>query len=177
MTAPPLSILILCTGNSARSILAEAIINREGKGRFRAFSAGSQPKGTPNPIGLALLRERGYDTSGFRSKSWNEFATPDAPKMDIVITVCDSAAGESCPYWPGTPVIAHWGIPDPADDHGSADANHRAFELAYARLHARVAALIALPIESMAAAELTARLANIGKLDGATELAKSGTTA
>ena len=169
----PLNILILCTGNSARSILAEAIINREGQGRFRAYSAGSQPKGVPNPLGLALLQERGYDINAFRSKSWNEFAAPDAPRMDIVITVCDSAAGEACPYWPGTPVVAHWGIPDPADDHGSPEKNRAAFALAYARLSARVAAVVALPVETMPAAELKATLAEIGRLEGATDMATS----
>jgi protein-tyrosine-phosphatase len=174
---PIKNVLILCTGNSARSILAEAIINREGKGRFHAYSAGSQPKGVPNPVGLALLRDLGFDTHSFRSKSWNEFAVPDAPKMDIVITVCDSAAGETCPYWPGTPVVAHWGIPDPADDHGSADKNRAAFELAYGRLYARVAALIILPVETMATSDLKLRLAEIGKLAGATEMAVSGSGA
>jgi protein-tyrosine-phosphatase len=168
-----LNILILCTGNSARSILAEAIINHEGRGRFRAFSAGSQPKGAPNPIGLALLKAHGYDISAFRSKSWNEFAAPDAPKMDMVITVCDSAAGETCPYWPGTPVVAHWGIPDPADDHGSDEKNRAAFALAYARLSARVAALVALPVETLSAADLKRCLAEIGQLEGATARAKS----
>jgi protein-tyrosine-phosphatase len=171
---PNKNVLILCTGNSARSILAEAIINREGKGRFSAYSAGSQPKGVPNPVGLALLRDLGFDTHSFRSKSWNEFAVPDAPEMDIVITVCDAAAGETCPYWPGAPVVAHWGIPDPADDHGSPDKNRAAFELAYERLHARVAALIALPVDTMTPADLKARLADIGKLDGATKMAIAG---
>ncbi len=167
------SILILCTGNSARSILAEAIINREGAGRFRAYSAGSQPKGVPNPTGIALLADLGYDTSGFRSKSWNEFAAPDAPRMDMVITVCDAAAGESCPYWPGTPIVGHWGIPDPADDRGSPEANRAAFELAYERLDARVKALLALPLETLSVSEVKARLAEIGgTMDGATEMAK-----
>lgn len=168
----PVNILILCAGNSARSILAEAIINREGRGRFHAYSAGSRPKGVPDPIGLALLRERGFDISGFRSKSWNEFAAPGAPKMDVVITVCDAAAGEACPYWPGTPVVAHWGIPDPADDDGSSEANRAAFELAFQRLSARVAALVALPVETMTAADLKARLTDIGRLEGATDKAK-----
>lgn len=174
MPDKPINILILCTGNSARSILAEAIINRVGQGRFRAYSAGSQPKGVPNPIGLALLSERGYDISAFRSKSWNEFAAQDAPKMDIVITVCDSAAAAACPYWPGTPVVAHWGIPDPANDHDASEKNRAAFELAYDRLSARVAAMLALPVESMTTAELKMRLGEIGRLEGATALATSG---
>ena len=114
MKSRPINILILCTANSARSILGEALIQRLGQGRFRAFSAGSQPRGIPNPTGLKLLESLGHDISGFRSKSWDEFAGTDAPQMDIVITVCDSAAGESCPLWPGAPVKAHWGIPDPA---------------------------------------------------------------
>jgi arsenate reductase len=174
MMNKPINALILCTGNSARSILAEAILDREGRGRFKAHSAGSQPKGVPNPLALALLRERGYDVGRFRSKSWNEFAGPDAPKMDIVITVCDSAAGEACPYWPGVPVVAHWGIPDPADDHGSPAANRAAFEQAYARLSARVAALVALPIERMTSDQLKAQLVEIGRLEGATAMASSG---
>ena len=177
MNTRMINILILCTGNSARSILAEAIINREGEGRFRAYSAGSQPKGVPNPIGLALLRERGYDISGFRSKSWNEFAAPAAPNMDIVITVCDAAVGEACPYWPGTPVVAHWGIPDPADGYGSPEKNRAAFELAYTRLHARVTALLALPVGTLSQVEMKARLAEIGQLDGATAMAASAAKA
>jgi arsenate reductase len=167
------NILILCTGNSARSILAEAIINHDGAGRFRAYSAGSHPKGQPNPLSLALLRDRGIDTQGLRAKSWDEFAAPGAPKMDIVITVCDAAAGETCPYWPGTPVVAHWGIPDPAADQGSPEKNRAAFELAFQRLSARVAALLTLPVETMPAAVLKAHLAEIGRLDGATDMAKA----
>lgn len=162
----PINVLILCTGNSARSILAEAIINRQGDARLKAYSAGSKPKDQPNPIGLALLQARGYDTGAFRSKSWDEFAMPDAPKMDIVITVCDAAAGETCPYWPGSPVVAHWGIPDPAGEHGSPEANLAAFELAYDRLSARVAALVALPIETMPAADLKSKLMEIGAMEG-----------
>ncbi len=161
-------ILILCTGNSARSILAEAIINREGQGRFRAFSAGSQPKGVPNPVGLELLESLGYDTSAFRSKSWNEFAVPGAPAMDIVITVCDSAAGEACPLWPGVPVVAHWGIPDPADAGETHTERLEAFQVAYRRLKARIQAMVALPVETMSGAELKARLAEIGRMEGAT---------
>lgn len=171
------NVLVLCTGNSARSILAEAILNREGHGRFRAFSAGSQPKGKPNPVGIELLHSLGYDTSTFRSKSWTEFAEAGAPKMDFIITVCDSAAGESCPYWPGHPLVAHWGIPDPADVEGTAEQKRAAFQEAYRRLMSRVTALVNLPIEKMGLSELKAQLAEIGKMDGATELALNGKAA
>lgn len=174
MSRPHYNVLILCTGNSARSILAEALINREGSGRFRAFSAGSKPRGVPNPTGLKLLAELGYDISGFRSKSWDEFAGPDAPKMDFIITVCDSASGEQCPYWPGHPMVAHWGIEDPADV-GDTEAERRAaFVTAYEQLRARVAAFVALPIASMDTAKLKSALNEIGRLDGATDLALTG---
>lgn len=168
------NVLVLCTGNSARSILAEAILNREGHGRFRAFSAGSQPKGKPNPVGIELLRSLGYDTSGLRSKSWIEFAEAGAPRMDFIITVCDSAAGEACPYWPGHPLVAHWGIPDPADVDGTAEQKRAAFQETYRRLMSRVTAFVNLPIERMGLSELKAQLAEIGKMDGATELALAG---
>lgn len=171
------NVLILCTGNSARSILAEAIINREGHGRFRAFSAGSQPKGKPNPVTLELLAGLGYDTRDLRSKSWTEFAEPGAPKMDFIITVCDAAAGESCPYWPGHPLVAHWGIPDPADVTGTHEQKRAAFQEAYRRLMCRVTAFVNLPIDQLALNELKARLAEIGKMDGATGLALSGKAA
>jgi arsenate reductase len=168
------NVLVLCTGNSARSILAEAILNREGRGRFRAYSAGSQPKSTPNPVGIELLQSLGYDTSGFRSKSWTEFGEPGAPKMDFIITVCDSAAGETCPYWPGHPLVAHWGIPDPAEIDGTLEQKRAAFQEAYRRLMSRVTALVNLPIEQMGLTELKAQLAEIGRMDGATELALGG---
>jgi protein-tyrosine-phosphatase len=174
MTKPPFTLLILCTGNSARSILAEAILNRVGEGRFMAYSAGSRPKGVPNPAGLALLDELGYETAGFRSKSWDEFAAPDAPKMDLVVTVCDSAAGESCPFWPGQPIKAHWGIPDPADIGETAAERRAAFMLAYDRLFARASAFAQLPVETMAPDALRLALIEIGRQEGATDLAFNG---
>jgi protein-tyrosine-phosphatase len=134
-------VLFLCTGNSARSILAEAILNKEGAGRFHAFSAVSHPKGAPHPATLKLLRERNYATDGYRSKSWNEFAAPGAPRLDAVITVCDNAAGEVCPIWPGKPAKAHWSIPDPAAVEGPGQMT--AFEKAYRELQARIRDLVA----------------------------------
>jgi ArsR family transcriptional regulator, arsenate/arsenite/antimonite-responsive transcriptional repressor / arsenate reductase (thioredoxin) len=171
------NVLVLCTGNSARSILAEAIINREGHGRFQAYSAGSQPKGTPNRIGIELLQSLGYDVSGFRSKSWSEFAEPGALKMDFIVTVCDTAAGESCPHWPGHPLVAHWGIPDPADVKGSATEKRAAFQDAYRRLMHRVTAFVNLPVDTLALPDLKARLAEIGAMDGATDLARAAKAA
>ncbi|MEL6921236.1 MAG: arsenate reductase ArsC [Pseudomonadota bacterium] len=165
------NILVLCTANSARSILGEALLARHGEGRVQSFSAGSTPRGTPNPHGIKLLEAKGHDTSTFRSKSWDEFDGNDAPKMDIVVTVCDSAAGETCPIWPGAPVQAHWGIPDP---HGDTDAEWAAsFESTYALLEARVMALMALPFEDMNPADLKTALNTIGAMSGATDLARS----
>lgn len=149
MDQPQLHILILCTGNSARSILAEAIANKVGNGRLVAWSAGSFPKGQVHPHALALLAERGYETSRFRSKSWDEFAQPDAPPLDMVITVCDNAAGEVCPIWPGGPVRTHWGLPDPAAAEGSDAQIAKAFADTYAALEQRFTALVALHPESM----------------------------
>lgn len=169
-----INVLILCTANSARSILAEAILNKLGAGRFRAFSAGSHPRGWPNPRAIELLAGLGYDTNGLRSKSWDEFAARGAPKLDLVITVCDAAAGESCPYWPGAPLKAHCGIPDPAPDTGDAEANRAAFRQAYDRLHARMAALVALPFESMTRDQLRAAFEVIAGMEGATAMAQSG---
>lgn len=142
----PTTVLVLCTGNSARSILGEAIVNRLGEGRFRAFSAGSFPKGQVHPGALRLLKRHGYPTEGLRSKSWDEFAGPDVPTIDVVITVCDNAAGEMCPVWPGAPVKAHWGLPDPAAVEGDEDAVDAAFEAAHDALTRRIAKLIELPI-------------------------------
>lgn len=152
-----LNILVLCTGNSARSILAEGLIGHLGAGRFIAHSAGSQPKGQPHPEALARLRAEGIATDDFRSKSWDEFAGPDAPALDIVITVCDSAAGETCPYWAGAPVTVHWGLPDPA---GAAD-EPRAFAEAFAALKLRVEAMLGLPLEGMTASERKTALSQI----------------
>lgn len=169
-----MNILILCTANSARSILGEALINRLGKSRFRGFSAGSHPRGIPNPDGLAMLADKGYDVSVFSSKSWDVFAEPGAPVMDIVITVCDSAAGETCPLWPGTPLKAHWGIPDPAH-RGETDAERRAaFEEAYRLLEMRVAALVNAPIETLTLAQQKEILGQIASMEGATSLASGG---
>lgn len=169
-----INVLVLCTANSARSILGEAILNRVGAGKFRAYSAGSHPRGTPNPIALETLKSLGYETGALRSKSWDEFAVPEAAKMDIVITVCDAAAGESCPYWPGAPVKAHWGIPDPAGVPGGLAAERAAFRKAYERLYARMSALATLPVETMDKAGLAAKLAEIASLEGATDLARQG---
>ncbi len=141
----PLNVLFLCTGNSARSILAEAILNAEGTGRFRAYSAGSDPKGQINPHTLPILQSMGYALHDFRSKSWDEFARPGAPQLDLVITVCDNAAGEVCPVWPGQPVTAHWGIPDPAAVEGNEAEIGAAFAEATRQLRARIILLMALP--------------------------------
>lgn len=163
MTEPTKNILILCTGNSARSILAEAIINRDGQGRFKAYSAGSYPSGRVNPFALDLLQREGFDTSQLRSKSWNEFATPDAPRMDFIFTVCDNAAGEVCPVWPGKPMTAHWGIEDPAAIEGSDEDKRRAFFQAFNRLQRRVALFLALPHDKLDRIALKQQLDGIGR--------------
>ncbi len=155
-------VLFLCTGNSARSIIAEALLNREGAGRFRAFSAGSFPKGAVHPMALEVLREHGLPTDGLRSKSWDEFAGPDAPQIDFVITVCDNAAGEVCPIWPGRPMTAHWGIEDPAAVEGPGQL--QAFATALRRLESRIASFLALPIEGAAKADVQNRLREIGRM-------------
>ena len=165
------NVLFLCTGNSARSIIAEAILNRAGRGRFKAFSAGSQPKGTINPRTLDLLRKFNYDVSTLRSKSWTEFAKPGAPDLDFVFTVCDNAAGESCPLWPGQPITAHWGIPDPAAASGTQAEIALAFKDAYRMLNRRIDLFLALPIEKLDRLVLTTRLREIGRSEGATEKA------
>jgi arsenate reductase len=157
--------LFLCTGNSARSILAEAILRNLGAGRFQAFSAGSQPKGEVHPFALELLQNLKLDTSFARSKSWDEFARPGSPKMDFVFTVCDSAANESCPVWPGQPMTAHWGIPDPAAAEGTDAEKHLAFADAYRQLSNRISAFLALPLASIDRMSLQSRLREIGKLE------------
>jgi arsenate reductase (thioredoxin) len=167
------NVLFLCTGNSARSIIAEAILNREGRGRFKAFSAGSHPKGAVNPHALDLLRKFNYDVSQMRSKSWAEFAKPGAPDLDFVFTVCDNAAGEACPLWPGQPITAHWGIPDPAAAEGSEAEVALAFRDAYRMLERRIELFLALPMHKLDRLVLTARLKEIGRGEGATSLAKA----
>jgi protein-tyrosine-phosphatase len=163
----PYNVLFLCTGNSARSIMAEAILNRLGKDKFRAFSAGSDPKGAVHPGTLTLLNKLGYDTSGLRSKSWNEFAAPGAPALDFVFTVCDNAASEVCPVWPGQPMTAHWGIPDPAAVTGDDIAVARAFRNAYAALERRIELFAALPFKSLDRMALKKRLDQIGAAEHA----------
>ena len=168
MTDRVYNVLFLCTGNTARSVLAEGILRRDGAGRFNAFSAGSQPKGAVNPFALQALGDHGYPNDGFRSKSWDEFAAPGAPSMDFIFTVCDSAAGEACPVWPGHPVSAHWGIEDPAAVEGSDIDKIRAFNQAFRFMRNRIAAFIALPLKSLDAMTLSHRLVDIGGLEGAT---------
>ena len=163
MTERTYHVLFLCTGNSARSILAEAILNRLGAGRFRAYSAGSHPGGRVHPLTLETLREIGVDTSGLRSKSWDEFASPGAPKLDFVFTVCDNAAGEACPVWPGQPMTAHWGVEDPAAFEGPEDPQRRLFRRIYLELERRIRLFTSLPIDSIDRSSLQARLNEIGK--------------
>ena len=167
------NVLFLCTGNSARSIIAEAILNKVGAGRFRAFSAGSQPKGRVNPNTLTLLRGLGYDVSGFRSKSWEEFARPGAPPLDFIFTVCDNAAGEACPVWPGKPMTAHWGIPDPAEATGTDAQIGQAFSEAYRMLNQRIGIFTSLPISQLDNLTLQHRLREIGRSQGATAKAEA----
>jgi arsenate reductase (thioredoxin) len=152
ISSEPINVLFLCTHNSARSILAEVLLNKIGKGRFMAYSAGSSPRegGSPNPLGLQVLREHGFDTTGLRSKNWDEFAGVDAPKMDLIITVCDNAAGEACPYWPGQPATAHWGYPDPSAGEGSDAEKAEAFRQTLHAMRRRMELLANLPAEKLA---------------------------
>lgn len=163
MTDHVFNVLFLCTGNSARSILAECILNREGKGRFRAFSAGSQPKGQVHPFAIELLKKLNHPTAGLRSKSWDEFAAPDAPQLDFVFTVCDNAANEVCPIWPGQPMTAHWGLPDPAAAEGTEAEKHFAFADAYRMLLNRIGIFTSLPMKSLDRLSLQKRLDEIGR--------------
>lgn len=157
------NVLFLCTGNSARSILAEAILNREGQGSFRAFSAGQHPKGAVHPYSLQLLKMMNHDTSFARSKGWEEFAAPDAPKMDFVFTVCDDAANEACPVWPGQPMTAHWGVPDPAAVEGTEAEKRFAFADTYRMLANRISIFVNLPMRSLDKLALQRRLDEIGR--------------
>ena len=159
----PLNVLFLCTGNSARSILAEGILNHKGAGRFHAYSAGSHPSGKVRPEALAQLEASGVTTDGLRSKSWDEFAVPGAPQMDFIFTVCDNAAGETCPFWPGHPITAHWGVPDPAAVTGSTAEVERAYRQAFAMLDMRIRLFLALPMDSLQGMALHEELQKIGR--------------
>ena len=159
----PYNVLFLCTGNSARSIMAEAILNRAGRGTFAAFSAGSHPRGQVHPLALATLDEMGFLTEGYRSKGWDEFARDGAPELNFVFTVCDNAAGEVCPAWPGQPMTAHWGIEDPAALEADEDQQRRAFRSAFYALQRRIGLFLALPLESIDALSLQTRLREIGR--------------
>jgi protein-tyrosine-phosphatase len=165
MTKTVFNVLFLCTGNSARSILAEAYLNAAGRGRFTAYSAGSHPGGKVNPLALELLEKNRIDSAGLRSKSWDEFARPGAPLLDFVFTVCDNAAGEVCPIWPGQPISAHWGVNDPAAVNGSDDEKRKAFLRAFTELTARINLLLALPVEKLDRITLQSRLREIGKTE------------
>jgi arsenate reductase len=168
----PYNVLFLCTGNSARSVLAEAILNKLDQGKFRAYSAGSQPKGEVNPRTIQLLKGLGYDTSGLSSKSWNEFIKPGAQQFDFIFTVCDDAAGEVCPVWPGKPATAHWGIADPAAVQGTEVEIARAFRDAYRYLSRRIELFAALPFRALDEISLSAKLREIGRTEGASDRAK-----
>lgn len=165
MSQAPMNVLFLCTGNSARSILAEALMNRLGQGRFRAFSAGSSPTGRVNAHTFPILESLGFDPADFRSKSWDEFAASTAPPLDFIFTVCDNAAGEVCPIWPGKPMSAHWGIPDPAAATGSEPEIALAFAEAARQLRSRIGAFVELPLEKLDRLSLQARLRDIGAVD------------
>ena len=162
MTDKAYNVLFLCTGNSARSIMAEAILNRDGRGRFKAFSAGSTPSGSVRPEALALLGKMNYKTDDVRSKSWDEFAAPDAPEMDFVFTVCDNAAKESCPVWPGQPMSAHWGVPDPVAVEGNETEQQLAFAEAFRMLSNRISIFTSLPLTSLDKLSLQKKLDEIG---------------
>ncbi len=164
MARPPKNVLFLCTGNSCRSIIAEALLNHLGGGRFRAYSAGSHPAGAVNPRALAALRRRGVPAASPRSKAWDEFAAADAPPMDFIVTVCDNAAGETCPVWPGRPASAHWGVADPAAFAGTDRQAEAVFDATLKALEARIAAFVKLPLDTLAPEELKRRLREIGRI-------------
>jgi arsenate reductase len=172
MTERTFNVLFLCTGNSARSIIGESILRKDGAERFNAHSAGSHPKGTINPLALKVLESYGYPIEGFRSKNWDEFAKPGAPIMDFVFTVCDNAVGETCPTWPGQPMTAHWGIEDPAAVQGSDIDKERAFVQAFKFMRNRISVFLALPLPAIDKLSLAQRLRDIGHLEGATRTAK-----
>ena len=163
MATKTYNVLFLCTGNSARSIMAEALLNHKGKGVFTAYSAGSHPSGTPRPEALAQLRSAGLSTEGLRSKSWEEFSQPEAPKLDFVFTVCDNAAQEQCPYWPGQPMTAHWGVPDPAAVRGTPAEIERAFHDAFVMLDRRIGLFLSLPLATLEQLSLKHELDKIGR--------------
>ena len=165
MTERIYNVLILCTGNSARSIMAEALINTMGQGRFRAYSAGSHPTGKVKPFAVDNVESVNYPTENLRSKSWDEYATPDAPKMDFIITVCDNAAGEMCPVWPGQPISAHWGFEDPAAVEGTDAEKRRAFEQTFRHMMNRVRLFVNLPLKMLDQTAIKRELANIGKTE------------
>jgi arsenate reductase len=166
LTARSFNVLFLCTGNSARSILAERLVEHWGKGRFRGFSAGSHPKGAVHPLAIQVLRREGLPTEGLRSKNWDEFAKPGAPAMDFIVTVCDNAAGEACPVWPGRPATAHWGVPDPAAATGGEAERLRAFDRAFRRLSERIERFTRLDFAALDQTGLKRELDEIGRLGG-----------
>ena len=166
MSERSFNVLFLCTGNSARSILAEAILNHGGKGRFRGFSAGSHPKGEVHPFALELLQKNHFPVAELRSKSWDEFASAEAPALDFVFTVCDNAAGEVCPVWPGQPMTAHWGIEDPAAVQGTDEEKRRAFVAAFSQLHRRISLFVSLPLAKLDGMAIKRELDGIGRLRG-----------
>lgn len=172
MTDTPYNVLFLCTGNSARSIIAEVLLNHDGEGRFKAYSAGSFPKGAVHPMALEVLSGLGFSTDGLRSKSWDEFAGADAPVFDFIFTVCDNAAGETCPIWPGHPMTAHWGIADPAAVEGAGQRD--AFVEAVRHLRRRIELFLALPIRSLDKLALERKIREIGRVEGATGKAELG---
>lgn len=163
-TTKTYNVLFLCTGNSARSIFAEAILNKAGAGHFRAYSAGSHPAGAVNPFALDILAKNSYDTEGLRSKSWDEFTGPDAPQLDFVFTVCDKAAGEICPVWPGQPMTAHWGIDDPVAAQGTEDDKRKAFFVAFNQMHTRIGLFVNLPFDKLDRLKLEQAVREIGTI-------------